>query len=283
MPTDATALSLAFQTLLFVPGSRMDRVAKAHATDADIVAIDLEDAVPEAEKDAAREGVLHFLATDATVRTAVRINGLRTRAGLQDLLAFSGTDSSPGIVLVPMVESPVELDIFNAAFNGKAVSVVPIVETVKGLSAVVAIGQSANVANVMFGGGDFSSQMGVDLAWEPLFHARSRFVMQCVEAGVRAVDVPYIHIKDDTGLEEETQRVKSLGFSAKALIHPNQAAIVKTALKPTASELERAAQAVAAYHQAGGGAIMHQGVMLDEPIVRRMESLLKLNEGAGNA
>lgn len=283
MPIDPVDLSLGFQTLLFVPGSRMDRVAKAHDSDADVVCIDLEDAVPSADKVSAREDVIAFLDSGATARTAVRINGLRTREGLQDLLALSAAENSPRIVLVPMVESAAELEIVSAAFGAKPVSIIPLVETVAGLSSVSEIGRAPRVGNVMFGGGDMSSQIGVDLAWEPLLYVRSQFVVQCVQAGVRAVDVPFINVRDEAGLLDETQKAKALGFAAKGVIHPNQIDTVKRSLTPSAEELERAAAAVSAYREAGGKAIMHNGMMLDEPIVRRMESLLMTNEGLKDA
>jgi citrate lyase beta subunit len=283
MLIDAADLIHVFQTLLFVPGSRMDRVAKAHDSRADVVCIDLEDAVPSADKAAAREAVISFLESGATARTAVRINGLRTREGLQDLLALSAAKNSPPIVVVPMVESAVELEIVSAAFAARPISIIPLVETVAGLSSVTEIGRAPGVDNVMFGGGDLSAQMGVNLAWEPMLYARSQFVMRCIEAGVRAVDVPFINIKDEAGLLEETQKSRALGFAAKAVIHPNQIDKVKQSLIPGAEELEQAAAAVKAYREAGGRAIMHDGMMLDEPIVRRLETLLMINSEANDA
>jgi citrate lyase beta subunit len=280
MPTDAAAIGHAFRTLLFVPGNRMDRVAKAHETAADVVCIDLEDAVPAADKAQARAAVLAFLAEGATPRTAVRINGLRTTVGLRDLLALAEAEQPPPMLLVPMVESAAELAIVDAILGDRAVSVIPLVETVEGLAAVREIGASPRVDNVMFGGGDLSSQLGVDLAWEPLLHARSQFVLGCVAARVRAVDVPFVNVKDEAGLAAEAMQAKALGFSAKAVIHPAQLEPVAGAFRPTADELARARAAVDAYREAGGRAIMHDGMMLDEPIVRRFESLLQQHNEA---
>lgn len=280
MPTDTPAIALAFRTLLFVPGNRMDRVEKAHATAADVVCIDLEDAVPVTDKPRAREAVLAFLEDGATPCTAVRINGLRTSAGLRDLLALAETERPPAILLVPMVESAAELAIVDAILGDKAVTVVPLVETVEGLAAVREIGASPRVHSVMFGGGDLSTQLGVDLAWEPLLQARSQFVLGCVAARVRAVDVPFVNVKDEAGLAAEATRAKALGFSAKAVIHPAQLEPVARAFRPTAEELQRARAAVDAYRQAGGRAVMHDGMMLDEPIVRRFESLLEQHNEA---
>ena len=275
MHTERPAIGLGFRMLLFVPGNRMDRVEKAHATAADVVCIDLEDAVPPADKAGARDGVLAYLADGATPRTAVRINGLRTAAGLRDLLALAEAARPPAILLVPMVESAAELAIVDAILGDRAVSVVPLVETVEGLAAVREIGASPRVDNVMFGGGDLSTQLGVDLAWEPLLQARSQFVLGCVAARVRAVDVPFVNVKDEAGLAAEAARAKALGFAAKAVIHPAQVEPVARAFQPTADELTRARAAVEAYRQAGGRAVMHDGMMLDEPIVRRLESLLQ--------
>ena len=154
-------MTLAIQSMLFVPGTKPDRFAKALASGADCVCIDLEDAVPADEKDAARAAALDAVAAHDDARLAIRINGMMTRAGLADALALAAAAVCPALVFVPMVESPVELAQLRAVLGHDGVRFVPLIETVAGLRAADAIAADPSTAMLMFGGGDFSAQLGV--------------------------------------------------------------------------------------------------------------------------
>jgi (S)-citramalyl-CoA lyase len=206
-------------TLLFVPGSRSDRFAKAFASDADVVCIDLEDAV--AAKDKARAAVLTVLGGQQG-RLAVRINGLKTRAGLEDLVALADCVALPSLLLEPKVESPVEVAIVAAVVGERGPDIVPLVETVRGVAASPEIATATRVSALMFGGGDLAAELGVDLGWEALRTPRGLFVLACSGAGIGALDTPFIALDDTSGLISETRAAKALGFTAKAAIHPGQ-------------------------------------------------------------
>jgi (S)-citramalyl-CoA lyase len=266
----------AFTNFLFVPGNRPERFAKALASGADLVCIDLEDSVPLAEKDAARGAAMDAIAGEKDGRLALRINGLRTAAGLADILALAAS-TMPDYLFVPMVESATEIETLRSIL-GENVAFVPLVESVKGLRAAHDIASSTGVAAVMFGGGDFAGELGVKLEWEPLLHARSELVMACAAANVRAIDVPYIDLENEAGLADECAKAKALGFHAKAAIHPKQINSINTAMRPNAAEIEEAAAAVAAFDAAGGAAIRFQGAMLEAPLVRRYRQILSLGE-----
>lgn len=269
-------VNLALQSLLFVPGTRPERIAKALASGADCVCIDLEDSVPAGDKAAARQAALAALGTDS--RLAVRINGLTTRAGLEDLLALAGLSARPSLVLVPMVESAAELTIAAAVLSAPAVGLVPLIETVAGLEAAAAIAAHPAVAAVMFGGADLAAQLGVALAWEPLALARARLVLACGGAGKVAIDVPWLGLDDPVGLEEECRRAKGLGFAAKAAIHPAQVATIHQVFRPSAAELAEAEAAVAAFAAGGGVAVRFNGTMLEAPVMGRFRRLLELKD-----
>jgi (S)-citramalyl-CoA lyase len=268
----------AFTNFLFVPGNRPERFAKALASGADLVCIDLEDSVPLAEKDDARREALAAIAQHKDGRFALRINGLRTAAGLTDILAVAGA-TCPEYLFIPMVESAAEIEIVRSILS-PPVAIVPLIESVKGLRAVHDIAASPGVAAVMFGGGDFAAELGVDLAWQPLLHARSELVMACAAAGIAAVDVPYIDLENDVGLVEECTRVKTLGFNAKAAIHPRQIDAINAVFRPTSSEIEEARAAIAAFDAGGGAAIRFQGKMLEAPVIRRYRQILSLGESS---
>ncbi|ANU06373.1 HpcH/HpaI aldolase/citrate lyase family protein [Paraurantiacibacter namhicola] len=260
-------------SLLFVPGSRPDRFAKARAAKAGLTVIDLEDAVPADGKDAAREAALEAIAEDPAAY-ALRINPPTTPAGIADLYHLARAGTLPEVMLVPMVQSEGELAVVRGALGDTCPALVPLVETPRGLRRARAIASSPGVAALMFGGGDFSGELGVELAWEPLLLARQQIVLACAEAGVPAVDVPFIQLDDEDGLAAECGRVRALGFAAKAAIHPRQVAAIETAFAPTSADIEEARRAIAAFEGAGGKAIRHEGRMLEAPLVKHYRAVL---------
>jgi (S)-citramalyl-CoA lyase len=266
----------AFTNFLFVPGNRPERFAKALASAADLVCIDLEDSVPSVEKDDARAAALTAIAGHDDGRLALRINGLRTTAGLADILAVAAS-TSPEYLFVPMVESAAEIGILRSIL-GDTVAFVPLIESVHGLRAAHDIAASPGVAAVMFGGGDFAGELGVKLEWEPLLHARSELVMACAAANVRAIDAPYVDLENDAGLAEECVRAKALGFHGKAAIHPRQIAAISAAFWPNAAEIEEARAAIAAFDAGAGAAIRFEGKMLEAPLIRRYRQIMSLGE-----
>jgi (S)-citramalyl-CoA lyase len=263
----------AANSFLFVPGSRPDRFAKAHGSGAGLTVIDLEDAVPAEEKAAARANALAQVASGEP-GWAIRMNGMATAAGIADLAALIEAARLPPFLFVPMIESATEIEIIASALGERCPELIPLIETPKGLRHTVAIASVPKVGGVMFGGGDFSGELGVALAWEPLLAARQALVLACAEARVPAIDVPWIHLDDEVGLADECAKAKALGFGAKAAIHPTQVATIEAAFTPTAAELAEAEAALAAYAEAGGKAIRYKGKMLEAPLVKRYQAVL---------
>jgi (S)-citramalyl-CoA lyase len=267
---------IALQSMLFVPGDKPDRFAKALASGADCVCIDLEDAVPAADKASARDAAMAAAADDA--RLSIRINAISTRAGLADLLALAEAGSRPALLFMPMVEFPAEIAIARSVLADPTVEFVPLIETVAGLNNAGAIAAEAGVAALMLGGADFSAQLSVTLSWEPLLVARSQLVMAAAGAGKRAIDVPYIHLDDEAGLIEETQKAKVLGFAAKAAIHPAQITPIHSVFRPTADEIAEAQEAEVAFAAANGAAVRFRGKMLEAPVMARYRQILSLKD-----
>lgn len=265
---------LGLQSLLFVPGSRPERFAKALASGADCVVIDLEDSVAPEGKDEARQTALAAVADEPSF--AVRINGLRTRAGLADLLAIAAAPVRPRLMLVPMVEDAAELAIVRGVLGQNCMPLVPLVETVRGLHNAAEIAGDPMVALVLFGGADFSAELGVPLGWEATSVARSQLVMACTAAGKTAFDVPFLSLDDEAGLAEECRRAKAIGFAGKAALHPGQIATIHAAFRPTAEEVAEAEAAEAAFREAGGAAARFKGKMLELPVIRRYRRILAL-------
>ena len=263
----------AANSLLFVPGSRPDRFAKARAGGAGVTIIDLEDAVAAADKHSARSAALEAIAA-APQGWALRINALTTAAGIADLAALGEVETLPHTLLLPMVESPTEVEIVARALGERCPDLIPLIETPRALRHVLAIAQAPRVAAVMFGGGDFAGELGVTLAWEPLLMARQALILACAEARVPAIDVPYLSLDDPAGLADECARARAIGFAAKAAIHPAQVGAIEAAFAPSAAEITEAQDAIAAYIAGGERAIRYQGKMLEAPVVKRFRAVL---------
>ncbi|MDJ0977632.1 MAG: CoA ester lyase [Erythrobacter sp.] len=260
-------------TLLFVPGSRSDRFAKAKAGGADLTVIDLEDAVADQDKLSARTAALAQISDDRS-GWAIRINGVTTAAGVRDLAALIDAETLPGTLLVPMVESAAEIDVISGALGDRCPQLIPLVETPKGLRhALDIVGRDA-VSALMFGGGDFSGELGVELAWEPLLAARQHVVLACAEAKKPAIDVPFIQLENEVGLAEECAKARAIGFAAKAAIHPRQVPAIASAFAPSEAEVAEAREALDAYDAGGGKAIRFKGRMLEAPFVKNYRAVL---------
>lgn len=272
----------AANSLIFVPGSRPDRFAKARAAGAGLTVIDLEDAVPPADKAAARDAALAQIAS-GEAGWAIRINAVTTAAGIADLNALAVGDIMPATLLVPMVESPVEVEIVARVLGERCPALVPLVETPKGLRHAHLIAAAPGVAAMMFGGGDFSGELGVALAWEPLLAARGAFIIACAEAKVPTIDVPFIGLDDADGLADECAKARALGFAAKAAIHPSQVATIEAAFAPSDKDVAEAEAAIAAYDAAGGKAIRFKGRMLEAPVIRNYRAILERKGSKDNA
>lgn len=264
-------------SILFVPGSTPARFGKALASEADLVVIDLEDAVSADAKDAARAAAIDA----AGPRAAIRINPLATREGLADILALADAPTRPALIFVPKVESPAEVGILRGVLPEDGI--VPLIETPAGLRHAAAIAAMPGVAAMMFGGGDMAAELGVALAWEPLQFARQAFLLACAEAGVPAIDVPWIALDDAAGLADECAHARAIGFQAKAAIHPAQLDAIHTAFRPSPALVAEAREALAAHEAAGGGAIRFNGRMLEAPIVRRYQRIAAMVKDENNA
>lgn len=254
--------------LLFVPGSRPERYAKAIATDADQVCIDLEDAVAPADKDSAREAVLAFLADAPAARSEIglRLNPVTGDLGRRDLQALAASQAQPAFVMLPKVESADEVRSVADAC-GRRIPVIAQIETPKGLldaRAIAAAGEDLQA--LMFGGFDFIVALRGRACADSFQLPRAQLAVVAAEAGIGCIDVPFLEIQDEAGLLAETERMLALGFTGKAAIHPAQVAPIQQCYLPTQAELDRARRVVQALADSGGEAIQLDGKLVDRPI-----------------
>jgi citrate lyase beta subunit len=271
------------RSILFVPGHRPDRFAKALATGADAVVIDLEDAVPPGEKAAARLAVLSRPAAPAGVALGIRINPLPTPEGIADLAALlEGSNAAlpgraaPDFLMLPKVEAAAEISIVARAFarHARPPQLIALIESAEGIAQAGAIAAVPGCAALGFGGVDLSADLGCAVAWEPLLPHRAALVVAAARSGRALLDVPFLALDDEAGLAEETRRVQALGFTAKLAIHPRQVAVIQGVLTPSAEEVDRARRIVAAMEQAEGGVCVVDGKMVDMPVLRAANRVL---------
>ena len=277
----STPLTNPRRCLLFVPGSRPERFAKAVATGADQVCIDLEDAVAPGDKETARAAVIDFLAQAQAGGNEIglRVNPVSSELGKADLAALAAAGGRPAFVMLPKVESAAELAAADAALAAIDTAFIVQIETPKGLlDAREIVAASPRVQALMFGGFDYIVALRGRAGWESFFHPRVQLATIAAEANVGCMDVPYLDIKDEAGLRSETDRVIALGFTAKAAIHPAQVDTIQSRYLPTANELDYARRVVAAMADNGGGAVAVDGKLVDRPIEIAAERAIALGQ-----
>ncbi len=261
---------------LFTPGSRPDRFAKAAEIGADVLIIDLEDAVAPNDKASARATALGYLSEPAAKATqvALRVNGLDTHAGIADLDALLRSDAAPDFLVLPKAESAGHLHVLDRLLTaaGRATRLVGIIESARGLAAVDAVAAATpRLLGLMLGAADMAADLGAATAWPPLVHARSRIVLACALAGVMPIDSPFFDVHDADGLSHEVASAVAFGFPAKAAIHPGQVGTINKALTPTPKAVEHA-HAVLAANTKGVGVV--DGQMIDEAVARKARRVL---------
>jgi len=255
---------------LFTPGSRPDRFAKAAASVADALILDLEDAVAEDRKAQARSHVLEFLTAGPAIRqaVAVRINPLSRAFGLEDLAAIARLPTGPDYVLVPKAEEPAELALAARVLQdaGSPARLVALVESARGIARAAELAErTPRLALLMFGAADYAADLGRQVgAFQPDF-ARAALVNAAAAGGVAAMDSPFFAIDRPDELAAECHKSRALGFDAKAAIHPAQLEAIGAAFSPTAAERELARRILDA---APDGVGVLDGKMIDVAMVR---------------
>jgi (S)-citramalyl-CoA lyase len=276
------------RNLLFVPGTRPDRFAKALAAGPDMITVDLEDAVIPAHKDEARARSMPLfdLARADGIERVVRINGVRTPFGLKDLLAIVEHPTPPDGVMLPKVESADEVRIVDALLQRAArpVGLHVIIESNAGLEQALAIANAcSSIRSLLFGAVDMAAELGAAMDFTSMLYARSRVVHAAASCGLGAIDVPYLDLEDEAGLAEECRRVRDLGFTGKAAIHPKQLGPINAAFTPDADQIAYARKVIEAFETAPDGLVVVDGKLIELPVVRSARRTLAIAAATGAA
>jgi len=271
-----TQLSRA-RSFLFVPGNRPERFAKALASGADAVIVDLEDAVPLDTKDVARAALLSaWSAFDAgqRARLLVRVNPAGTPWHEADLAALANLPGL-GALMLPKAENPQQLE---HAFMASGVPVLPLIESAEGVGQMDGIARAQGVLRLGLGHIDLQADLGMRCGPDEAELAPIRLAM--VVASRRAnlpapVDGVTTATTDADVLARDAQRSRRFGLGAKLCIHPAQVAGVHQALAPTEAECAWAQRVLAAESAAGGGAFSVDGKMVDPPVLLLARHILQ--------
>lgn len=274
------------RTTLFVPADRPDRYAKALGSGADIVCVDLEDAVACVNKAAARDAVAGFftIAAKPEVRRALRINSLSTLDGSRDILHLATHAVRPDVILLPKTCCSNDVRSLAALMDEIDLHcpIIAIVETAEGLENATDIAMAPHVAAICFGSADYSAETGSGMHWDALHYARGRIVQAAARAGILALDGAWLAIADMDGLAEESRRLPGMGFDGRVVIHPSQVAAVHEAFRPDDRDVERARKIVLAAEGQGGAAVSVDGHMVDRPVIAWARRLLaRASPGVG--
>ncbi|WP_095191776.1 itaconate degradation C-C-lyase RipC [Pseudomonas sp. Irchel 3E19] len=269
-------MSIRLRSALFTPATHPERFAKAEEVDADILIIDLEDAIAPKDKKSARATAFTTLnaAKETRFPCIIRINGLDTSAGLCDVLELLASPVQPEFLLLPKTESAAHLQIVDRLLSEKGLStkLIGLIESAVGLNAVSDIAHATpRLAALMFGAADLAADLGCGPFAANLTFARVSLVSACATAAIAAIDSPFFDIRDLAGLERAALQAADMGFAGKAAIHPSQIAAINQAFTPTADEIV-AARAILIENCRGVGQV--NGVMVDEAVARQARRVL---------
>jgi citrate lyase subunit beta/citryl-CoA lyase len=272
-------MTMALRSFLYVPATRPERFAKAVASGAHAVIVDLEDAVSPDDKDRARdvlmaEGPALRAACDAAgCQLLVRFNAAATRWHVDDVKACAALPLH-GIV-VPKPDDPAMLGALREVTTASQ-DLYLLVESLKGFHHLAAISAAPGVRQMMLGAADLMLDIGTDVDAEPLHYFRSLIVMHSRLAGLPPpVDGVCLALEDGSLMQSEIARAKAFGFGAKLCVHPRQVPPIHRGFAPSAEDIAWARRIVEAAGAGKGAAMRVDGRLVDAPILARARALLE--------
>ncbi len=278
------------RSLLFVPGDRPERFAKAAASGADAIILDLEDSVSLANKDAARHAIADYLVGAREVVTLVRVNPLDGHLTAADIAAIIA--ARPDAIMLPKAEgapSIAQLDTIIRSESAADASLPPVLPiATETAAAIFSLGSyreaKDRLLGLTWGAEDLPAAIGATTSREadgsytaPYDVARALTLFAAHAAGVAAIDTVFPAIKDEAGLAAYAARARRDGFNGMMAIHPSQVAPINAAFTPSADEVSRAQAIVDAFAaNPGVGVLQVDGKMVDAPHLKQAKHILSL-------
>lgn len=238
-------------------------ITKAASLGCDSVILDLEDAVPAEQKETARL-LIRRLSSDldwGTREVCVRMNQMNSSDGRRDIMVLKSAERVDSII-VPKAERGLA-----SVYKRTGKSVIPLIETARGLNNVEKILASDGVVAVSYGAADFALSVGGSLSeYLENHYVKSKIVVAAKASGVEAIDNVFFDLNDMDGFRNQAIRARGLGYTGKQVIHPSQIPIANEVFAPSKEELEWAGRVVKAYEEARGlgkGAIRVDGRLIN--------------------
>lgn len=284
------------RSLLFTPGDSDRKLEKGLTSEADVILIDLEDAVAGEKKPAARQKVADFLTQDQTRQARmpiyVRINDLETEWAMDDLEAI--VPSAPAGIMLPKARSVRDVETLCAKLDeleaksglseGQLSVLVIAPEIADALINIATFGTCpSRVQGITWGSEDLATSVGARSSRDetgayrmPMEIARTMCLCAGATAGIHAIDTVYPDFRDLDGLKVECERAAADGFSGKLAIHPGQVAVINAAFTPSEEEVAHARKIIAGFDaEPGAGVINLDGAMVDRPHLVLAEKVIQ--------
>lgn len=280
------------RSLLFVPGDRPERFAKAAASGADAIILDLEDSVSPANKETARAAIADYLAGTREVVTLVRVNPLDGHMTAADIAAIAA--ARPDAIMLPKAEgapSIAQLDTILRSESARDASLPPILPiATETPAAIFTLGSyreaKDRLLGLTWGAEDLPAAIGATTSREsdgsytsPYEVARAMTLFAAHAAAAAAIDTVFPAIKDDAGLAAYASRARRDGFTGMMAIHPSQVEPINAAFTPSPDEVSRAQAIVDAFAaNPGVGVLQVDGKMVDAPHLKQAKHILALSD-----
>jgi citrate lyase subunit beta / citryl-CoA lyase len=257
----------AVRSMLFLPASNPRAIAKARESAADLVVLDLEDAVKPADKEAARDAAVEAVASDWRMPVAIRINGVGSDWHSVDIAAVS--QSAAHLAVIPRAASA---HLIHGVREAVDKPVLAMIETAAGVLASAEI--AGETAGLIAGTNDLAADLRLPpgVGRTPLQTALQTIVLAARGTGVAVFDGVFNRLTDLPGFETECEEGRRFGFDGKSLIHPDQIDPCNRIFAPSAEEVERARGLIKAF---SGGAERFEDEMIERMHVEAAQRLLQ--------
>ncbi len=260
---------------LYVPSNNKKMVNKSSDMDEDMIIFDLEDSVPDSEKDSAREFILEFIQNStARKKIAIRINAMDTGYFYHDIIAIDRAEKKPDYLVVPKSELGL-----SHIYRHLGIPVIALIETARGMNKLDDVISQEGIEMVSWAAGDLSFSAGGNIqGYSSNLYLKTKVAISSRSFGVKAMDKVYFDLNNSDGFAEECREAKSLGYEGKQVIHPSQVAIANQIFSPTREEIEWAKKIIRAYRESssmGKGALNVDGQLVDSVHIRMAESIIK--------
>ena len=265
------------RSILFLPTDKIERLPKALGSGADKVIFDLEDGLAHDKKNKGRSNFADLANSNYNGQPdkfLLRINALDTEEYKEDIKMLKSLSSLPYSIAIPKIESADECRTFLEDL-GKKILILPQIETPRGI-ANIEQWDCSNIefSGIGFGSADYCASTGGDMGKASLAYGRGKIINAAALYNTLALDGVWLDFRDPDGCKEETLYVKSMGFSGRFAIHPDQIKPIHDAYRPTTEELEWAKGVLEEAKSAGTGAFKYQGKMVDAPVLAVARSIV---------